>query len=148
MFLPEHPPLLVSSDFHSGLGGEGPDSSHVADREAETLHLCSLTKATVTGRGTRKPSGLGSSQLSHGRVQSTPFQTPSQWLQRLWSLPPCGPRELWGPAWLPGSPGSPGLPSRASSSPRLGNRDGTVLASSSQDPAQGQLRAGAPANGN
>ena len=90
------------------------------------------------------------------RVQSTPFQMPNQWLQRLRSLPdpevlavlPVAPRELWGPAWLPGSPGSPGLPSRASSSPRLGVRNGTLLASSSRDLAQGQLRAGAPTNGN
>lgn len=114
------------------------------------MQWCSVTKATVTGWGARKPSGLGSSQLSHGRVQSTPFQTPDRQLQRLWSL-----RDV---AQLPGSPGaqpgspappgSPELPSSASSSPRLGDRDGTLLASSSQDPAQGQLRAGAPANGN
>lgn len=99
--------------------------------------------------GCQEALSLGSSQLSHGRVQSTPFQ-PDQRLQRLWCLPDV--------AQLPGSPGAPPgslafpgsseLPSSASSSPRLGDRDGTLLASSSQDPAQGQLRAGAPANGN
>ena len=104
----------------------------------------------MTGWGARKLSGLGSSQLSHGRVQSTPFQAPDRQLQRLWSLGDVAqlPGSPGAPPDSPALPGSPELPSSASSSPRLGDRDGTLLASSSQDPAQDQLRAGAPANGN
>lgn len=118
--------------------------------------MCSLTKPTVIGWGARKPSGLGSSQLSHGGCNPPHFRRQTSGYRgcgpclilRSFAVLPVAPRELWGPAWLPGSPGSPGLPSRASSSPRLGVRNGTLLASSSRDPAQGQLRAGAPTNGN